>query len=100
MAVVSPALRRAHRTTGEHLRDQRKLLGLTAAMVAERAGIGLNTLRSIERGGNVRLDAFLSVLRVLGMLDRVVEATDPLTTDLGRIRSLDNLPQRVRQPRA
>jgi transcriptional regulator with XRE-family HTH domain len=100
MAIASPALRRAQRTIGEHLRDQRKLLGLTASMVAERASISVTTLRNIEHGDNVRLDAFLNVLRVLGMLDATVEATDPLHTDLGRIRSLDSLPKRVRPRRA
>lgn len=96
MNHVPIAVRRAHRSIGQHLLDQRRLLGLTAAMVAERADVSLTTLRQIERGESVRLESFLRVLRVLGMLDAIVAATDPLSTDIGRLRAGEQLPQRVR----
>ncbi|AWT27116.1 hypothetical protein Csp1_23660 [Corynebacterium provencense] len=96
---VPVAVRRAERTMGENLRTQRTLLGLTAAMVAERAGISPGTLRHIEQGEPVRSEALLKVLRVLGMLNPVVEATDPYHTDVGILRANEHLPQRVRVPR-
>lgn len=83
---------------GEQLTSWRKLLGLTAAQVADRAGIARGTLARIEHGDpGVSLAAFLSVTHALGQLDRVVDATDPYTTDLGRARADQILPQRVRQ---
>lgn len=96
MAHVPAPVRRAHRSIGEHVRDQRRLLGLTAAMVAQRADVSLTTLRQLEQGESVRLETFLRVLRVLSMLDAVVAATDPLSTAAGRIRAGEQLPQRVR----
>ena len=73
---------------GEHLRGWRMVLGLTAQQVSERAGITRDTLRKIEAGnpsagfGNVA-----QVLRALGVLDQVVEAVDPLNSDIGRLRA-------------
>ncbi len=73
---------------GEHVRGWRMVLGLTAQQVSERAGITRDTLRKIEAGdpsagfGNVA-----QVLRALGMLDQVVEAVDPLVSDIGRLRA-------------
>jgi len=82
---------------GEQVAAWRKLLGLTAAQVADRAGIARGTLTRIEHGdGGASLSAFLSVANALGQLDRVVDATDPYETDLGRARADEILPQRVR----
>lgn len=73
---------------GEHVRGWRMVLGLTAQQVSERAGITRDTLRKIEAGdpsagfGNVA-----QVLRALGVLDQVVEAVDPLKSDIGRLRA-------------
>jgi transcriptional regulator with XRE-family HTH domain len=83
---------------GEQFVAWRKLQGLTAVQVSERAGISRNTLRRIEIGdAGVGLDVFLSVARALGVLDAVVTATDPYETDLGRARADEALPKRVRQ---
>ncbi|WP_240759849.1 helix-turn-helix domain-containing protein [Phytoactinopolyspora endophytica] len=71
---------------------------MTAEQVAERAGISRGTLRRLENGETVvGLDVFLSVARVLGTLDRLVEVLDPYETDLGRARADETLPKRVRR---
>jgi transcriptional regulator with XRE-family HTH domain len=76
----------------------RKLQGLTAVQVSERAGISRTTLRRVEKGDTgVGLQAFLGVARALGVLEAVVKATDPYETDLGRARADEILPKRVRQ---
>jgi len=82
---------------GQNLTTWRKLLGLTTAQVADRAGIARSTLHRIEHGDpGVSFAAVLSTARGLGVLNRVVEATDPYETDLGRARADEALPQRVR----
>jgi transcriptional regulator with XRE-family HTH domain len=82
---------------GEQLVAWRKLLGLTAEQVADRAGIARGTLARIEHGdGGASLNAFCSVVNALGQLNRLVDATDPYETDLGRARVDQILPQRVR----
>lgn len=85
------------RAFGESVARWRKVLGLTAEVTAERAGITRATLRSIERGdGTARLENVFMVLRVLHLTESVLAATDPLSTEVGRLRLSELLPQRVR----
>jgi len=82
---------------GEQLVTWRKLQGLTAQSLAERAGMARDTLRRVEKGDpGVSFEAFLNVTRALGVLDAVVASTDPYETELGRARADEVLPQRVR----
>jgi DNA-binding XRE family transcriptional regulator len=93
-----PALGRGLRAFGENAASWRKLQRLYAGTVAARAGISRDTLRAIEAGrGTASLENTFRVLRVLGVLDRVVEASDPYNTDVGRLRADEVLPQRVRR---
>ncbi len=90
---------RSLRTLGEHLRAWRLLNDLTQALVAERAGVSRPTVQAVEAGQSVSTENLARVLRVLGVLDQVVQAADPLTTDVGRLRADQRLPQRARSPR-
>jgi len=95
---VSARTRRAAAVIGEHLVAWRKLQGLTATQVAERANISRPTLRRVEHGdAGVSMEAFLQVARALGQLDRIVDALDPYETDLGRAQADAVLPKRVRR---
>lgn len=79
---------RQMQTFGEHVRGWRMVLGLTTQQVSERAGITRDTLRKIESGSpTVSLGNTMQVLRALGVLDEVVEAADPLASDIGRLRA-------------
>lgn len=97
MRYVSTAVRRDLRVMGERLSQQRRLLALTVADVAQRAGVSPTTVSNLERGKAVRTDSLLSVARVLGLADAMVTACDPYETDLGRLRAAERLPQRVRR---
>jgi transcriptional regulator with XRE-family HTH domain len=100
-APLPPTVGRALVELGEHVRTWRKLNGLTAALTAERAGISRETLRTIETGaGTASVENLMRVLRILGVMTPVVHAVDPLTTDVGRLRASERLPQRVRPGRA
>jgi len=93
----SRAVLTAAADVGANLTSWRKLLGLTAAQVADRAGVARSTLYRIEHGDpGVSFAAVLSTARGLGVLGRLVEATDPYETDLGRARADQTLPRRVR----
>lgn len=82
---------------GGHLAAWRKLQGLTAQQVAERAGVNRQTVGRLERGEvSVGMDVFLNVCRALGVLQEVVTATDPYETPFGRARADQTLPKRVR----
>jgi ribosome-binding protein aMBF1 (putative translation factor) len=94
---VPPAVQRAVRTVAEDTVLWRKLRGLTQAQVADRADVSVTTLRRLESGdGGVALEKVLRVLRALGVLDALSRALDPYESDIGRLRSQERLPQRVR----
>lgn len=70
---------------------------LTQAQLADRAGVSRATLLRLENGdGGVSIENLLRILRALGLLDNVPRALDPYETDIGRLRSDEHLPQRVR----
>ena len=95
---TSSRIPRAARQIGENLTTWRKLQDLTAAQVADRAGVSRTTLSKLEHGeSGVSPGVVLEVLRALGQLDAVDKATDPYESDLGRVRASQELPQRVRR---
>jgi transcriptional regulator with XRE-family HTH domain len=98
-AATPIAISRAMRTVGEHLTTWRKLRQLTASDLADRAGIGVSTVHRLEAGQGASLENLLRVSRALGVLDAVVTALDPYTTDVGRLRADQALPSRVRNRR-
>jgi transcriptional regulator with XRE-family HTH domain len=94
------AILRATRTLGEDISSWRKLRGLTQAQLADRAGISRDTLARLERGdGGVSTENLLRVLRGLGVLGLLNRALDPYESDIGRLRSSEQLPHRVRPRR-
>jgi len=96
--MLQDDIERSAEQLGENIRTWRKLLGLRAEQVAERADISLATYSKIENGHQgVSLAKFLAVLRALGLLQKVEEATDPYESDLGRARADLQLPKRVRR---
>jgi transcriptional regulator with XRE-family HTH domain len=91
------AVRRSVREIGAKTQAWRKLRGLTQAQLAERAGVSRDTVVRFERGdGAVSLEIVLKLLHALGILDTVNRAVDPYESDVGRLRSEQQLPQRVR----
>lgn len=96
MTTTPVPVKRALRTIGLNVANQRKLLGLTAKMVAERAGTTPQTLSRLENGEGASLEIALRVMRVLGLMDAVVAASDPFSTERGRMMADERLPERVR----
>ena len=98
-AVPIP-VRRAQRSLGESIATWRKLRSLTQAQLAERADVSRGVVRRMEAAdGGVSVENLLRLLRALGIQDLLVEALDPLASDVGRLRSGEELPRRVRPRR-
>jgi transcriptional regulator with XRE-family HTH domain len=93
------AVATGQRRIGEQLATWRRLRRLTAAQVADRAGLSRHTVMRLENGDGASLDSVLRVARALGVLDSLVESLDPYSTDVGRLRSAEALPERVRPPK-
>ena len=93
-----PSLRRISAELGENIRLARLRRKLPATMVAQRAGIARNTLRSIEQGDpSVTFSAYANVLFILGLENdlRLIARDD----ELGRKLQDAGLPIKARAPR-
>lgn len=83
---------------GENIRLWRRLNGMSATELAERATVTRATLRSIESGaGAARLDSVFAVLTALGLTDTVIDSIDPHRSPVGRAR-IDDLLRHGRTP--
>ncbi|WP_370581461.1 helix-turn-helix domain-containing protein [Mycetocola sp. JXN-3] len=81
----SPARDRQLADLGENIARWRKLQGMSASQLAERAFVTRDTLRSIENGaGSARMDSLLAVLSVLGIANTVISSSDPWASPAGR----------------
>lgn len=81
----SPKCDRQLIAIGANITCWRRLQGLSASALAERAYVTLATLRGIEQGtGTASFQAVLAVLGALGVADSLVKATDPLESPVGR----------------
>lgn len=88
MARKTPAVERTLVEFGASLRSWRSIRGLPGAVVAERAGISRDTLRSIEAGkGTASLAAVVAVMEALGISSSMTNAVEPLNTEIGRNRA-------------
>lgn len=95
---VTRAVGRRLGDVGGSIRRWRLMQSLKVAELAQRAGISRTTLQKIERGDpGVSIGAVMSVMQALGQLDHVAESFEPLSTDVGRLRSTESLPERVRR---
>lgn len=96
---VTAKVKRAACQMGENISTWRKLLGITSEELADKAAVSRSTISRMENGdASVSFATMLTIYKVLGILDGVVDATDPYETDLGRLRADQKLPQRVRRP--
>jgi len=96
--AIFPALHRILVELGENIRLARLRRRFSASVVAERAGISRNTLRSIEHGNpSVTFAAYANVLFSLGLEKdlRLIARDD----ELGRKLQDAGLPTKARAPR-
>lgn len=95
---ILPSLQRVLTQLGDNIRTARLRRRFSLRIVAERAGISLNTLRAVERGEpTASLGAYARVLLSLGLhQDLILVAKDD---ELGRKLQDANLPTRVRAPK-
>jgi transcriptional regulator with XRE-family HTH domain len=92
-----PQIRRTLHSLGQDLATWRKLRGLTQAQLADRSDVARTTLNRLENGdGGVSTENLMRVLRGLGILDNLSRPLNPYESDIGRLRSEEQLPQRVR----
>lgn len=96
--VVLPAVLRVLEELGENIRTARLRRKISAALLAERAGLSRPTLRRVERGdATVSMGAYASVLHSLGLVTDLAQVA--ADDQLGRKLQDAGLPSRRRAPR-
>ena len=96
--TLLPNLQKILSETGENIKLARLRRGLSAELVAERAGISRSSLWAVEKGSpSVAIGIYLSVLNALRLeKDLLLIAKDD---ELGRKLQDLNLPVRKRSPK-
>lgn len=87
---------RAMREISSNLDLARRQQRITVELLAARANLSVPTVRKMLSEGAGSFENFLRIARLLGFLDGVVEATNPLNTGIGRTRAEQDVPKRVR----
>jgi transcriptional regulator with XRE-family HTH domain len=101
LSGLPPAVARVLRKLGHDLSVARRRRRLTMALLAERAFISRLTLARVERGDpGVSLGIYATVLFVFGMADRIADLADPGRDPVGQGLEEEQLPRRIRSPRA
>ena len=94
-------VKHALRKLGRDIRDARKRRRIPVAIAAQRASISRTTLVKLEKGDpGVAMGIYATVLFVLGLADRLADIADPKNDPVGRQLEEEQLPQRIRGPRA
>lgn len=90
---------RALKRVGENLSRARRRRKMSQAMLAERIGVSLATLRRMEDGTGMTLLSLAKALHVFGELGKLDELLDAGQDSIGLTLMDEALPQRVRKPR-
>lgn len=88
---------RAIAKLGRDISLARRRRRLSQASLADRSGIGVNTVRRIEKGElSGSIEHLARVLYVLGELERLEKLLDTGSDGVGLLMMDEDLPQRVR----
>lgn len=90
-------VRRSLKKFGKDIKSARLRRNIPMSLLAERAGISLGTLDSIQKGSaSVSVGAYAAVLFALGFGLPLENLVDIRNDALGLLRDEEKLPQRVR----
>lgn len=97
MALKTPIpVSRAMRDISSNLDLARRQQRIPLSLLAERADISVQTASKLLNHGKGSFENFLRVARILGLLDSVQNATNPLNTPMGQLRAYEDTPKRIR----
>lgn len=95
--LITPS--KAQTKLAENVRLRRLDMELTQAGLAERSGVALPTLRKFEQQGAISLESLLKILMVVGGLDEIVKATEPIPAPFASIDEVLKADNRITRKR-
>ena len=91
---------RALRKLGHDIRDARRRRRIPVAIAAQRASISKTTWLKVEKGDpGVLAGTYVTVLFVLGLVEKVGQLADPGSDSVGLRLEEEQLPLRIRNKR-
>ena len=94
--LPEPAIR-ALAKLGRDISLARRRRRISQASLADRSGIGLNTVRRLEKGEpSGSIEHLARILYVLGELERLEKLLDTRSDEVGLLMMDEDLPERVR----
>lgn len=102
MRIMRPSItiERSLKKLGADIRSARLRRRLMQSLIAERAGISLNTLAKIERGDpGVGIGNVAAVLWALGFGTAFADLASAQNDTTGLILEEERLPERIRKPK-
>jgi DNA-binding XRE family transcriptional regulator len=85
---------------GKDINNARRRRRISKEMMAERAGIAINTLSKVEEGkAGTSMAAWVSVLFVLGLTDNLQDICNLKNDATGIMLEEEDLPKRIRHRR-
>jgi transcriptional regulator with XRE-family HTH domain len=87
----------AMREIADNLSLARRQQRISIDLLAMRTNLSAPTVSKMLNSGAGSFENFLRIARSLGLLDSVVNATNPLNTGIGRVRAEEDTPQRIRK---
>jgi transcriptional regulator with XRE-family HTH domain len=92
---------RAMAKLGRDISLARRRRRLSQASLADRSGIGVNTVRRLEKGEpSGSIEHLARILYVLGELERLEKLLDTGTDEVGLLMMDEDLPERIRARRS
>jgi transcriptional regulator with XRE-family HTH domain len=99
--ILSIPAKRALNKFGTDIKAARIRRSITMAIMSKRAKITPLTLSKVEKGDpSVSLGIYVSVIFVLGMIDKIYDLLDISEDSVGKILDEKRLPKRVRIPKS
>jgi DNA-binding XRE family transcriptional regulator len=97
---ISVIVKGCLRKLGSDLNEARRMIRITKALMAERAGIAMNTLTNIEKGEpGVFMAAYASVPNVLGLIENLRNIADQSVDGIGMLLDTEKLPKELDYPK-